>query len=169
MLGEALEQGVLDVDMDEKVVVKALKDAFDNVPHAIGMNNHQGSLLTRHPGHMTWVMKALHKGGYFFVDSRTSSQSVAETIAHEQRVAVVRRDVFLDHDIDQESIKFEINRLIQIAKKKGRAVGIGHPHAATLVVLKEMLPQLEALGVELVPISHRINAMSKRDSIVTPL
>jgi polysaccharide deacetylase 2 family uncharacterized protein YibQ len=123
----------------------------------MGMNNHQGSLLTRHPGHMTWVMKAMREGGYFFVDSRTSSKSVAEAIAHEQGVPVVKRDVFLDHEVDVQSIKFEFNRLIQIAKRKGHAVGIGHPHSETLAVLREMLPTLEALDIALVPISYQIN------------
>ncbi|HIG79095.1 MAG TPA: divergent polysaccharide deacetylase family protein [Cycloclasticus sp.] len=156
-LGDASEQGMLDIDMEEKVVVKALQDAFNNVPHAMGMNNHQGSLLTRHPGHMTWVMKAMREGGYFFVDSRTSSKSVAEAIAHEQGVPVVKRDVFLDHEVDVQSIKFEFNRLIQIAKRKGHAVGIGHPHSETLAVLREMLPTLEALDIALVPISYQIN------------
>lgn len=154
-LGEAPEQGVLDVDMSEKEVVAALQKAFDRVPHAVGMNNHQGSMLTRHPGHMAWVMKEIAKHDYFFVDSRTSSQSVAEDIAREQGVPVVRRDVFLDHQVDVVSIKAEFMRLISIAQKRGHAVGIGHPHPETLAVLREMLPTLKELNIEVVPISQQ--------------
>lgn len=158
VLGVQAEDGVLNVEMAEAAVVDALTQAFNNVPYAIGMNNHQGSLLTRHPGHMTWVMKAMREGGYFFVDSRTTKHSVAEVMANEQGVRVVRRDVFLDHTVDKECIRFEFNRLIKIALKKGRAVAIGHPYAETLAVLEEMLPRLDALGIDLVPISQQIKS-----------
>lgn len=161
-LGILAEEGVLDVDMDEKGVISALREAFHNVPHAIGMNNHQGSLLTRHPGHMTWVMKEMAKQGYFFVDSRTSKQSVAEKIAQEQNVPVLKRDVFLDHDIDVDSIRAQFNELIIIAKKKGYAVGIGHPHPETIAVLKELLPTLELQGVKLEPISYQFRQQGIR-------
>lgn len=157
-LGGSPEQGVLDVDMEERHVVTALQEAFAKVPHAIGMNNHQGSLLTRHPGHMTWVMKEMKRQNYFFVDSRTSSQSVAEAIAFEQGVGAIRRDVFLDHVIDEASIKSEFNRLVQLVQKRGHAVGIGHPHPETLAVLQDMLPMLDDLNIQLVPISQQINA-----------
>jgi len=155
-LGLAAEVGVLNIDMQESHVVAGLREAFTKVPHAIGLNNHQGSLLTRHPGHMTWVMKEVQRQGVFFVDSRTSSQSVAEDIAIEQGVPTVRRDVFLDHVIDKNSIKLELNRLIQLAQKKGHAVGIGHPHPETLAVLREFIPLLKSQGVLLVPISKQL-------------
>lgn len=154
-LGEAAEEGLLNVDMEEKDVIEALQQAFDKVPYAIGMNNHQGSLLTRHPGHMEWVMKEMLKGGYFFVDSRTSQKSVAEKIAKEQGVPTIRRDVFLDHQVDTISIKAQFNRLIKLALKNGSAVGIAHPHAETLAVLREVLSSIGAQGVTLVPISDQ--------------
>ena len=154
-LGAVAEKGVLEVDMGEKEVVNALREAFSKVPHAVGMNNHQGSLLTRHPGHMAWVMKEMAKKDYFFIDSRTSKQSVAEKIAKEQRVRVLRRDVFLDHDVDMSSIKAQFNELIKKAKKNGAAIGIGHPHPETIAVLKELLPTLELQGIVLEPISYQ--------------
>ena len=154
-LGEAPEDGVLEVDMGEKEVVKALREAFSKVPHAVGMNNHQGSMLTRHPGHMAWVMKEMAKKDYFFIDSRTSKQSVAEKIAKEQHVRVLRRDVFLDHDIDISSIKAQFNELIKKAKTNGRAIAIGHPHPETIAVLKELLPTLDTRGIVLEPISYQ--------------
>jgi len=155
-LGRAAEEGVLAIDMEEQAVKKALLQAFKKVPYAIGMNNHQGSLLTRHPGHMTWVMKAMREESYFFVDSRTAKQSVAAKIAIEQGVAVVSRDVFLDHVIEVESIKQQFNTLIKQARKKGYAVGIGHPHPETLRVLQEILPTLASRGVRLEPISYQL-------------
>ncbi|PCI23289.1 MAG: hypothetical protein COB62_00255 [Piscirickettsiaceae bacterium] len=153
---EALEQGVLIVDMNQTEVVGAMQKAFAKVPYAVGMNNHQGSLLTRHPGHMTWVMAEMKKNGLYFVDSRTSKQSIAGMIALENDVPTLTRDVFLDHDIDRVSIQQQFNRLIKLAKKNGRAVGIGHPHPETIAVLRHMLPKLEELNIKLVPVSHQL-------------
>ncbi len=157
-LGLAAEKGVLNIDMREAGVVNALQEAFAKVPYAIGMNNHQGSLLTRHPGHMAWVMTELLSKGSFFVDSRTSKKSVAEQVANEVGVPVIRRDVFLDHDINEASIRQQFNRLLSLAKKNGHAVAIGHPHPETLTVLRQMLPQLAADKIEIVPISSQIKA-----------
>lgn len=157
-LGLAAEIGVLNIDMEKAGVVNALQQAFAKVPHAIGMNNHQGSLLTRHPGHMAWVMTELLSKGSFFVDSRTSKKSVAEQVANEVGVPVIRRDVFLDHDINEASIHQQFNRLLSLAKKNGHAVAIGHPHPETLAVLRQMLPQLAAENIKVVPISSQIKA-----------
>jgi len=154
--GKAAEKGVLKMNMGEKQVVSAIRAAVAKVPYAIGMNNHQGSLLTRHPGHMSWVMKEMGRQGYFFVDSMTSSRSVAGSIAEEQGVPVVKRDVFLDHSTDVRSIKRQFSRLIKMAWEKGHAVGIAHPHPETLRVLKEMLPMLSALQIDLVPVSRQV-------------
>jgi polysaccharide deacetylase 2 family uncharacterized protein YibQ len=161
-LGEAAEEGVLAIDMEEQEVKQALLQAFDKVPHAIGMNNHQGSLLTRHPGHMTWVMKAMREENYFFVDSRTAKQSIAAKIAIEQGVPVVSRDVFLDHSIDTEQIKQQLDILIKQALEKGYAVGIGHLHPETLSVLREMLPMLALRGVRLEPISYQLQKRASK-------
>ena len=161
-LGEAAEEGVLAIDMEEQEVKQALLQAFNKVPHAIGMNNHQGSLLTRHPGHMTWVMKAMREKNCFFVDSRTAKQSIAAKIAIEQGVAVVSRDVFLDHIIEVENIKQQFNILIKHAREKGYAVGIGHPHPETLSVLQEMLPTLALRGVRLEPISYQLQKRTSK-------
>jgi polysaccharide deacetylase 2 family uncharacterized protein YibQ len=155
-LGEAAEEGALAIDMKEKEVEQALLQAFNKVPHAIGMNNHQGSLLTRHPGHMEWVMKTMRQGNYFFVDSRTAGQSIAAQIAVEQGVPVLSRDVFLDHTIDEEKIKQQFDILIKQALENGYAVGIGHPYPETLSVLQEMLPTLALRGVKLEPISYQL-------------
>jgi len=155
-LGLAAEVGVLNIDMQEKEVVASIRQAFAKVPYAIGLNNHQGSLLTRHPGHMSWVMKELQEKGYYFVDSRTSKQSIAEQVAKEHGVSAIRRDVFLDHDINEASIKERFDYLVKVALKKGHAVAIGHPHPETLAVLKELLPSLVEKGVRLEPISYQL-------------
>ena len=151
------EQSALSIDMKQTDVVEAMQKAFAKVPQAVGMNNHQGSLLTRHPGHMAWVMAEMKENGRFFIDSRTSKQSIADMIAIENGVPSLSRDVFLDHDINETSIEAQFNRLIKLARRNGHAIGIGHPHPETLAVLQKMLPKLRQLNIQLVPVSSQLN------------
>lgn len=152
------ETRILLMGMSEKRMAQLIQQAFAKVPYAVGMNNHQGSLLTRHPGDMAWVMAEMKRTGRYFVDSRTSKQSVAEKIAKEFQVPVLSRDVFLDDDKDEQSIEREFKRLVQRALKNGYAVGIGHPNPETIAVLRRELPTLKQLGIDVVPISTQLEA-----------
>ncbi|MDX1507997.1 MAG: divergent polysaccharide deacetylase family protein, partial [Woeseiaceae bacterium] len=106
------EPGQVTLDMSRASFAAALAGALDAVPHAVGINNHRGSLLTRHPGHMRWLMEEMRaREGLFFVDSYTTHESVALQIAAENGVDAVKRDVFLDSDRDPASIERELERL----------------------------------------------------------
>jgi polysaccharide deacetylase 2 family uncharacterized protein YibQ len=142
----------LDMTMDQ------LSSVFDSarlsVPFAVGVNNHRGSLITRHPGHMRWLMDNIrNKTEWFFVDSYTTHHSVAMQIAEEAGVPAVKRDVFLDASRAPEDILLAIEKLKSTARKAGRAVAIGHPYPETLDALERALPDLEREGFQLVPIS----------------
>jgi uncharacterized protein len=153
----ALGHGGLTLDMDEPAVLASLRASLASVPHAGGVNNHMGSLLTRHPGHMTWVMGELARhGGLFFVDSRTSAHTVARRMAEEAGLATTQRDVFLDDDPSPAAIRAQFARLVQIARRKGSALAIGHPYPSTLGVLEELLPGLEKEGLRLVAVRDLI-------------
>jgi len=148
--------GALTLDMDEQQVVGALAAALQQVPGATGLNNHMGSLITRHPGHMTWVMDWLGSltPALFFIDSRTTAATVAAGIARDRGIAHSQRDVFLDHSRDPAHMEREFRRLIGLAKRNGSAVGIGHPYPETLELLERKLPGLEEQhGVRLVPLT----------------
>jgi polysaccharide deacetylase 2 family uncharacterized protein YibQ len=132
------------------------------VPHAAGVNNHEGSLITRHPGHMTWLMKALReRGGLFFVDSRTTARTVAERMAREVGVPAIERDIFLDHRREATRIHAQFDRLLATARREGAAVAIGHPHPQTLAVLKNRLRRLQEADVELVAVSALVSESSE--------
>jgi len=152
-----LGPGALTMDMSEQQFIKTLQEDLASIPHVIGINNHMGSLLTRHPGHMLWLMRELNRhGGLFFVDSLTSNQSVANKVADEFRVPALKRDIFLDHHTDEESINEQFDKLIALAKKRGNAVAIGHPYTETLNVLEQRLLELEALNINLIPVSDMV-------------
>jgi len=163
--GHALDAGGLTLDMTEQELVATLEKNIARVPHVSGINNHMGSLLTRHPGHMLWLMRAMRNDQqWFFVDSRTTKYTVARQIAFENSVPSVSRDVFLDDDPSPEAVQREFMRLIGLARRNGSALGIGHPHPATLAVLQRELAQLSKHGVTLVPVARLVQRQQERDS-----
>ncbi|MDJ0938163.1 MAG: divergent polysaccharide deacetylase family protein [Woeseiaceae bacterium] len=149
------EPDSITLDMSRRAFAETFDAALESVPHAIGVNNHRGSLLTRHPGHMQWLMEELSaRDELFFVDSYTTHLSVALQIAAETGVPAIKRDVFLDPDRSAQTVEREFARLKRLAHERGVAVAIGHPYDATLDLLERELPRLAAEGIELVPISE---------------
>ena len=147
----------IDLDMSRAVVGATFDVALNSVPHAIGVNGHKGSLLTRHPGHMRWLMEEIRaREDLFFVDSYTTAGSVAMQIATEAGVSAVRRDVFLDPDEMPETVARQFERMKRMAIKRGAVVAIGHPYEATLELLEKELPKLQEQGFELVTISELV-------------
>jgi polysaccharide deacetylase 2 family uncharacterized protein YibQ len=155
---QAPEPVSLDLDMSRERLAQSFDAALLAVPDAIGVNNHRGSLLTRHPGHMQWLMEEISlRAPLFFVDSYTTHESVAMQIAGETGVRAVKRDVFLDTTPTPERVRAEFERLKTLARARGTAVAIGHPYEVTLSVLEELLPGLETEGFRLVPISELVS------------
>ncbi len=145
------------LDMSRARVGDTFQQALEAVPHVVGINSHRGSLLTRHPGHMAWLMQEIAaREELFFIDSFTTHQSVAIQIAEENGVDAVRRDVFLDPDKDPETVAREFERLKEVARERGYASVIGHPYTATLELLERELPRLAEEGFELVRISELV-------------
>ncbi|MGI9235431.1 MAG: divergent polysaccharide deacetylase family protein [Woeseiaceae bacterium] len=145
----------LDLDMSRERLAITFETALGSVPHVIGVNGHRGSLLTRHPGHMRWLMEEIRaRSGLFFVDSYTTVHSVALQMATETGVSALRRDVFLDPDPSPETVLRQFERMKVLARKRGFVVAIGHPYEATLALLERELPKLSAQGIELVRISE---------------
>jgi polysaccharide deacetylase 2 family uncharacterized protein YibQ len=152
-----LDAGAVTLDMNEQQFVSAVQAGLAAVPHAVGINNHMGSLLTRHPGHMLWLMRAMQTHSpLFFVDSRTTVYTVARWVAEENGVPASERNVFLDNRLDADDIKREFERLLGLARKQGTALAIGHPNALTLELLERQLPSLKQRGIRLVSVSELI-------------
>jgi polysaccharide deacetylase 2 family uncharacterized protein YibQ len=155
--GKQLGPGGLTLHMTEKEIKATTSKAVQSIPHVKGINNHMGSLLTRHPGAMEWFVQAVKEHeNLYFVDSRTSAHTVARQIAMENGLSSASRDVFLDHVQSRKAIRKEFRRLLKLAKKQGFAIGIGHPYPETLAVLNQELSSLDSRGIKLIPVSKMI-------------
>ncbi len=136
--------------MPQAIVEKTFADMLETVPYAAGVNNHEGSLGTADQQLMDELMPLLHQRNLFFIDSRTTVATVAESAAHAAGVAAARRNVFLDDKQSVPAIRKQFALAIHDARDNGSALAIGHPHPATLEVLNEMLPEAQKEGVHLV-------------------
>jgi len=139
--------------------VAALVDQFlQNVPDAAGVNNHQGSQATADSALMDELMPVLRDRHLFYVDSRTTAATVAYETAREDGVRSAFRNVpFLDDVAEVAAVRRQVELALRGAREKGEAMAIGHPHAATLQALREVLPQARAQGVHLVLASDLVH------------
>lgn len=157
-------KGALFSAMPVARIHQILEDNFKSFPHAIGLNNHMGSQLTTERESMDAVMSYLKPRGLIFLDSRTSTQSVAESRALAMGVVATRRDVFIDNIPEKHAVAKKLGELVTFAKNHGRAVGIGHPHQATLDALREWLPTLKEKGVTITRLSHLLPKVSSESA-----
>ena len=148
--------GALLLDMDNEKLLKKLEANIRSVPFIKGVNNHMGSKFTEDKQKMRVILNELEKRDLFFLDSRTSKNTVGYSIAKEMGIKVAERNIFLDNDQDLKSINAQIYKLAKLSLKIGSAIGIGHPHPATIKALEQMIPELKAKGIEVVPVSQLV-------------
>ncbi len=142
--------GEVSVAMSDAAIASQVRDDLAAVPLAAGVNNHEGSRATADDRVMRAVSAALAGRHLFFVDSRTSAASVAERDAAAAGLPTARRDVFLDDVAELASTEAELRRAAALAKQRGSAIAIGHPRPTTLQAVRDLLPELQREGVELV-------------------
>ena len=139
--------------------VAALVDQFlQNVPDAAGVNNHQGSQATADAALMDELMPVLRDRHLFYIDSRTTAATVAYDTAQDFGVRSAFRNVpFLDDVAEVAAIRKQLELALRGAREKGEAVAIGHPHPTTRQALRDVLPQAQVQGVQLVLASELVH------------
>ena len=150
------EEVELRVGMNTKQVDSALAGMLETVPHAVGVNNHQGSRATADPALMAELMPELRRRGLFFIDSRTLASTVAYNTAERFGVRAASRKVFLDDSANPESILRQLELAARDAKRDGSAIAIGHPRPDTIAALAKGLPHVESQGIRLVFVSELV-------------
>ncbi len=151
-----LEQNGLLLSMSNGEIETRVNRDLQNVPYARGANNHMGSRFTEDQGKMDVVLAVLKRHRFFFVDSKTSPASVGERLAHERGIKSASRDVFLDNIQESGAIKVQLEQLMALARRRGQAIGICHPHQVTIKTLVDQLPVLQAQGVKFVFASEMV-------------
>ncbi len=142
------------VGMSSDQKVANVKKALDSLPGVVGVNNHQGSRATSDKETMETVLKVLKSRKLFFVDSRTSSTSVAKEEAKRLGVFTARNDIFLDNSTDVEQIRMQIYKAMELAEKHGDAVAICHARPNTARCWKQYLEEFKESGINFVPITE---------------
>ncbi len=139
--------------------VSALVNGFLRaVPDVAGVNNHQGSQSTADVALMEELMPVLREHRLFYIDSRTTAATVAFETAQKAGVQSGYRNVpFLDDVADVKAVRKQLALALREARQKGEAIAIGHPHAATLKALSEVLPEAKTQGVRLVLASELVH------------
>lgn len=164
---QPLERDTLQPSMSSEEVQRIIRNAVNNVPFAVGMNNHMGSAMTSSLPGMEKVMQALESYHLYFLDSMTIGNSQATRAAAGTGVKVIKRKVFLDDTANPEDIRRQFNRAVELARRNGSAIAIGHPRPATVKVLQQMLATLPS-DIVLVKPSSLLNEPQQSGSGYVP-
>lgn len=148
--------GVVLTTMSAREIKGVMERNIMGVPHAIGLNNHMGSRFTEDEAGMRAALGVVKNRKMFFLDSKTTPDSVGARLAAEMGLKNAGRDVFLDNERDVEYIKARIMEASAIAAKKGRAIAIGHPYPETIEALRQAMPELSKRGIKVVSVSELI-------------
>jgi polysaccharide deacetylase 2 family uncharacterized protein YibQ len=144
--------GALYISFSPQQIHSVVLEDLKSIPHAVGCNNHMGSRFTEDRTCMREVLDVLKKRNLFFVDSYTTAASIGLDEARKMGVPTARRHVFLDNEQDAGTICRQLDLLLSMAEKNGQAIGIAHPHRATLQALRRCGPHIhdrvELVGVD---------------------
>jgi polysaccharide deacetylase 2 family uncharacterized protein YibQ len=146
-------EGVLLREMDEARLLRQLSKDIEAVPYIKGVSSHMGSRFMEDAEKIRIVFSELKRRGLFFLDSRTTAQTVGIQVARSVGLKAMERNVFIDNSSTEEDIKEQLEQLIRLSLSNGTAIGIGHPHPSTIKSIKEMIPKMKEKGIEIVPLS----------------
>ncbi|WP_458126259.1 divergent polysaccharide deacetylase family protein [Paenibacillus sp. Z3-2] len=151
---EWLGPGAITSNLTDEEVRERVEKAIDDVPHAIGMNNHMGSKITSDKRIMSIVLDVCKERGLFFVDSRTNFRSVVGELAISKNMPPVGNDIFLDDQNSKQHIRKQMDLAAQraIDKKICVVIGhVGHTGLNTSAVVRESISrfqgQIEFVGI----------------------
>lgn len=147
-------RGALKVGMNAEAIRATLASDLDSWSGYVGINNHMGSKFTGDRVRMNVVMGELKTRGLLWLDSKTSADSTGTAAARAAGVPTVERDVFIDNEQTVDAVLGQLAELEKIARSRGTAIAIGHPHDATLTALTQWLQTLDDKRIALVPVTE---------------
>ena len=151
--------------MSSEKIKQLLEESMLEIPYAVGMNNHMGSRAMQSKNVVGALMDFANEKGFYFVDSKTYDNKIAQEIATNKHTPYLVRDVFLDNTPNTAYVIERLNEAYKVAKEKGYAIVIGHvgpqkgPHTAA--ALKAMVQELQSKNVEFVTVSQLIRNLQE--------
>ncbi|MDR2502871.1 MAG: divergent polysaccharide deacetylase family protein [Deltaproteobacteria bacterium] len=130
-------RGAMLAGMGREDILRTLDESLRLVPHASGLNNHMGSLLTQDEGAMRVVAQEARQRGLFILDSLTHQGSRLAGAALQEGARALKRDIFLDEEARRDKVLEQLRRAERISVVRGQAIAIGHPLPATLDALED--------------------------------
>lgn len=121
-----LGPGAITSNMSNEEVRRKVEEAIDNVPYAIGMNNHMGSKITGDERIMSIVLQVCRERGLFFVDSKTNYHSVVGKLAASMGMPPVANHIFLDDSHTVSHIAKQMKAVEAYAFEHDNCIAIGH-------------------------------------------
>lgn len=141
-----LGPGAITADLSDEEVRKRVEEAVDEVPYSVGMNNHMGSKITADKRIMRIILQVCKERQLYFLDSRTTGQSVVGDLAAEIGLPTAANGLFLDDQYTMEHIMKQAELFKKKLEKHDTLIAIGHvgpPGKKTAFALKKTIPQLD--------------------------
>jgi len=151
-----LEKDTITAKMNSAQIHDILESDLSSVALAKGVSNHMGSKISEDPRASKAVLAEVKKRKLYFLDSYVTRGSVYPGLARQMNIKFAKRDIFLDNQDDFAYIRGQLDKLKKIAAKQGTAIGIGHDRRNTLLVLKEVLPEMEKEGYKFIFLSQAV-------------
>lgn len=153
--------GALMLGMDDDEIRDRLAMMLGSFSGYVGINNHMGSRFTADEHGMEVVLDEVNRRGLLFLDSLTGKNSAGKRIAREKGMPYAVRNVFLDNARESSKVMQQLRLLERLALKNKAAVGIGHPHPATIDALSRWIPEARRRGFALVPVSAVVRRLQE--------
>lgn len=150
-----LGPGAITSDLSDDEIRKKVEAAIDDIPYAIGMNNHMGSKITGDERIMAIVLAVCRERGLFFVDSKTNYRSVVGQLATQVGMPPVNNHIFLDDVHTINHVSKQLREVELYASQNRYCITIGHVGDKTAETLRTRIPQMKE-NVEFVGISDLV-------------
>ncbi|MBN3526975.1 divergent polysaccharide deacetylase family protein [Paenibacillus apiarius] len=143
-----LGPGAITTELTDEEIRRRVHAAIDNVPYAVGMNNHMGSKATVDPRVMRNVLQACKERGLFFLDSHTNYRSVVAKIAGEVNVPSLENHIFLDDIHTRSAIQKQFMLMREHLLRHNVCIAIGHVGTAGKITASVLKEQMEKMSEE---------------------
>lgn len=146
--------------MSRAQIRRLLEENLAKVPHVSGFSNHMGSGFTSDARSMEALIESavgLQKRypGLYFFDSHTAQHPPSPEIAGREGLPHLINDLFLDNVDSEAAMAVQLEKVKDIALRRGHAAAIGHIQRRHMAAaLKKAIPKFKKEGVRFVTLSE---------------